>query len=438
MPIPPLPPLRVREADGSPNVIPVFEIAMSGATVTRLGATGVQIMVDSGGGGSTYVLGTPVLVGSGGTGQLTLTTFGLLYGSGASPMQSLAAMVSGSLVVGSGTTVKPFVLPGGAQGQYLISTGGVVGNLAWVNTLGGSASITYAATGNAYITYDAAADLTAERVLTSGTGLAVASDTTNFFVSLVTPVSVSSGGTGVGTLTAFGLLYGSGASAIQAEAAMVSGSLVVGSGTTVRPHILPGGAAGQYLISTGGVVGNLAWVATAGAGTTIVYAATGNAYLTFDAAGDLTNERTFISGTGLSVTSDNTNFFASVNTNVRDKTAGFFAGGNLTTTHIAANSRVFIPFNMELRDVRLAVVTTHVGANIIVNVGQFGTPVAAMSAFFTNALRPIIATGTSLGSAGTISNNVMFLGSWLGFSIDQVGSTTAGSDLTVTVIARSS
>ena len=167
-------------------------------------------------------------------------------------------------------------------------------------------------------------------------------------------------------------------------------------------------------------------------------APTGAEYITYAPNATLSAERVLIAGTGMTVASDGTNFFTSVNTNVRDKTAGFFAGGNLSTTHIAEQSRVYIPFNMELRDVRLAVATTPVGANIIVNVGQFGTPISAMSAFFTDALRPIISTGGSVGSAGTISNNVLFVGSFLGFSIDQVGTTTVGSDLTVTVIARSS
>ena len=50
-----LPPLRVRESDGSPNVIPVFTLDISGATITNLGAGQVRIMVDSGGGGSSVV-----------------------------------------------------------------------------------------------------------------------------------------------------------------------------------------------------------------------------------------------------------------------------------------------------------------------------------------------------------------------------------------------
>lgn len=220
-----IPPLRVRESDASPNVIPVFDMVFSGGTVTDLGAGVIRVTVDSGG------------------------------GSGA-------------------------------------------------------------ATSNPYLTYGAAADLSAERVFTSGTGLAVASDATNFFVSLVTPVAVSSGGTGTTTHTAFGLLYGSGGSAMQALAAMVSGSLVVGSGTTVRPTILPGGAEGQQLISTGGVVGNLAWVNTLGGVAGAVYAATGNTYLVVTNAGDLTNEYVLLSGTGITVSSASNQFFVSTSAKV--------------------------------------------------------------------------------------------------------------------------
>ena len=306
-----IPPLRVREADGSPNIIPVFDMIFSGATVSAVGAGVIQVLVDSGGGGTTYVLGTPVLVGSGGTGQLTFPAFGLLYGSGASAVQALMALSAGSLVCGSGVTTRPHVLGSGATGQQLISTGGVVGNLAWVNTLGGASATVYSATGNAYITYDAAGDLTAERVLTSGTGLAVASDATNFFVSLVTPVVVPSGGTGAATFASFGFLYGSGASAIQALMALSAGSLVCGSGVTTRAHVLGSGATGQQLISTGGVVGNLAWVNTLGGASATIFAATGNQYLTISAAADLTDEYLLAAGTGTIVTSASNVVFVS-------------------------------------------------------------------------------------------------------------------------------
>ena len=53
MPIPPLPPLRIRETDGAPNVIPVFEIVLSNNTLTDLGAGVVGIGAGGAAGAST-------------------------------------------------------------------------------------------------------------------------------------------------------------------------------------------------------------------------------------------------------------------------------------------------------------------------------------------------------------------------------------------------
>src|SRR3990167_10056033 len=47
-----LPPLRILESDGSPNAIPVYTIEISGATVQRISATSVRILIDSGAGAS--------------------------------------------------------------------------------------------------------------------------------------------------------------------------------------------------------------------------------------------------------------------------------------------------------------------------------------------------------------------------------------------------
>lgn len=51
-----LPPLRVLQASGSPNAIPVYTIQFSGATVQRISATGVRILIDSGAGASGVAL----------------------------------------------------------------------------------------------------------------------------------------------------------------------------------------------------------------------------------------------------------------------------------------------------------------------------------------------------------------------------------------------
>ena len=340
-----IPPLRVREADGSPNFIPVFELVISGATLSRVGAVGAQLLIDSGAAGA----------------------------------------------------------PTNAE----------------------------------YITYAPNATLSAERVLIAGTALSVASDATNFFVSLVTPVSVSSGGTGTTTHTAFGVLYGSGASAIQSMAAMVSGSLIVGSGTTVRPFILPGGAQGQYLISTGGVVGNLAWVNTLGGASAVTYAATGNQYVTMALAGDLTAERVLTASTGLTLTDDgaNANANLSVNLNVRRRMFTFFAAGTITPLMRAASAAVYIPFNMTINSCQVAMGVS-ASNDLTLRVIQYNRLMTASTSMMANAntIRVIGLTATGSDS-GTFDIVNIFAGSHLGFQVMSTGAATFGQDMTLTILA---
>ena len=231
-PVPKDPPLRVREADGSPNFIPVYELVISGATLSRVGATGVQLLIDSGAGaagaptGSQYVvlaldatltaerrlvagtglglndqgansdailsLVTPVSVSSGGTGVATLTAFGILYGSGGSAVQALAVLNSGELVVGSGTTTRPYTLPTGSEGQMLLTSGSVVGRVAWVNTGAGGGSGTVNTGSATYLAYYPSASTTVDdATLSISTGAGVA----HFNVSILTDnaASIASG-----------------------------------------------------------------------------------------------------------------------------------------------------------------------------------------------------------------------------------------------------
>ena len=96
---------------------------------------------------------------------------------------------------------------------------------------------------------------------------------------------------------------------------------------------------------------------------------------------------------------------------------------------------------MELRDIRLAVTTTPVGANILVQFYQFPSATGAGSAFYSSGSRPIITTGNAAGigsGGGDLLNTTAFVGSWLGFSIDQIGTTSTGQDMTLTALLRSS
>ena len=158
-----------------------------------------------------------------------------------------------------------------------------------------------------------------------------------------------------------------------------------------------------------------------------------------DTAFLVTSARTITAGSGLTGGGDfGADRVFSVNTNVRDKVLGFFASGTVSTVMRAEEMRMYIPFNMEYRDTRLAVTTTPVGANIIIQTYQFGTPVSVGSAFYSAANRPTVMTGGSVGTGGALLNTVLFAGSYLGFSVDQVGTTSTGQDLTITVIVRTS
>ena len=305
-----LPPLRIREEDGSPNAIPVYEIIVSNGTLVQDGPGRVRLATGAGGGGG---ITPPLIVSSGGTGAATFTNRGILIGSGTQPIEALAAMVRGQLVVGSDATLAPKFLNIGSHGQVLsVSTAGPLG-LIWSDT-SSPAQITFAATGNSYVVMGLAADLTAERVLAASTGLG----------------------------------------------------------------LVDGGAAGNASFS--------------------------------------------------------------VNTNVRDKIFGWFGAGNLATTMFVEEARWRIPFNMQPIRMDAVVTTSASGTNIIVDLQQFATPIAAGTSMFVNTasqvnIPALFAAGsaTSFDAIGTL-----FSGSFLGISLTQVGSTIAGSNLTITLVMRTS
>lgn len=278
----------------------------------------------------TITIGTPIGVGSGGTGQLTLTAQGIIIGSGVNALYATSGLNAGMILVGSGIGMNPQIIGSGATGQMLISTGGLVaGNVAWVASGGGS-SVVYAATGNQYVTISGATDLTDEYVIQASTGISLTSASnivyvhygsllvtstrainttypvagggnlsadrtftvdTSFLVTsaraisfgsalfvgggnlgadrtitIGTPIGVGSGGTGDLTLTAQGILIGSGINAIYSTSGLNAGMILAGSGIGMNPQIIGSGGVGTQLISSAGLAGNLAWVATGGGG----------------------------------------------------------------------------------------------------------------------------------------------------------------------------
>ena len=105
--IPPLPPLRIKESDGSPNVIPVFDIALSNLTLTNLG--GGKVLIDGAGGtGPAGPAGT-LTIGSGITGG-AVDGFLLMVSNGATLGQidssTFQRAVSWPLSIASGGTAR--------------------------------------------------------------------------------------------------------------------------------------------------------------------------------------------------------------------------------------------------------------------------------------------------------------------------------------------
>lgn len=329
MAIPPLPPLRIREADGSPNVIPVFEIVVSNNTLENLGGGKVSIGVPSG--------------GSGATTANSFITWQAEVG------------LSAEKVLTAGSSV---VIHTDATAIYIDAL------------TGGGAGTVYSATGNSYVLIANAADLTADRALTANLGIAIVDSGANaaVYLQVATPFVVTSNRTinttapvagggnlsadrtftvdtlclitsgrtisttepvrGGGDLSANRTISIAAASATSAGALSsadwvtfnakqptITWPLITGSGGTGLATV---GSGGMVLgVSTGGstleykvlAAGNNITITHAGSTMTIAadtgggagptYAATGNQYVLIANAADLTADRALAAGTGL-------------------------------------------------------------------------------------------------------------------------------------------
>jgi len=390
------PELRVKESDNDPNVIPVHIITISGGTVTRTGPNSVTIRVDSGAGAS----GAPT------DGEY------LTYSANASlSAERVIAASDNIVIVSSGTS-------------FLISA----------ITNGASSGPVYAATGNAYVVTDFASDLTGEfRLVQSGNSVTI--DTTGNLIIINAVTNAAASNIVYATTGDTFLVYSASTSLTSERIIAASDNItIVSSGTS-------------FLIS-------------ATTNELITYAATGNTYLVTDLASDLTNEFRLVqsgnsttvntagnliiinaitsapvqAGSGLTLTGST----FTVNTNVRDKSLGFFYAGSLSTLMAATSAMFYIPFNMELLEVRLAVSNSAGGQNIQVQPILWNAALQANSSLFAEANRPRIITNNLVGSNGTLGSNVLHAGSWLGCHVDSVGTTVIGSNLTVNFIMRTS
>jgi hypothetical protein len=84
---------------------------------------------------------------------------------------------------------------------------------------------------------------------------------------------------------------------------------------------------------------------------------------------------------------------------------------------------------LTISSVRASVGTAPTGASVIVDVNKNGTTI-----FTTQSARPTIAA-SGFTATGTPAVTTWAAGDYLTVDIDQIGSTVAGADLTVTVVA---
>ena len=94
--------------------------------------------------------------------------------------------------------------------------------------------------------------------------------------------------------------------------------------------------------------------------------------------------------------------------------------------------RWYPPYDITITDVRISVGTAPTGSTIEVDVNNGGTTI-----FTTQSLRPIIATSGFFDLSGTPNGDVTLTADtdYITVDIDQVGSTIAGRDLVVTILA---
>lgn len=107
--------------------------------------------------------------------------------------------------------------------------------------------------------------------------------------------------------------------------------------------------------------------------------------------------------------------------------------GKVGTLVVEAGSGKFIfPVAATVVSVRAAVGTAPTGASVLVDVNKNGTTI-----FTTQANRPAVAAGQTISAAPAVPNvTSMAAGDALTVDIDQIGSGTPGSDLTVMIFFR--
>lgn len=280
--------------------------------------------------------------------------------------------VSGSKLQDDSVTDAKLNAGSGANGQVLTKNSALGGGFEWTSAAGSPD----ATTGSKGIV-QLAGDLGGTAAAPTVPGLATKAN------AAIT-ISAGTGLTGGGDLSANRSLaanFGATAGTI----AQGNDSRITGAEQTTNK-----GVAGGYASLDGSTKVPIAQVPTGTSGTTV-------------ALGDHTHTLTF------SLTS-------------------FFKTGTLTV--VAGTQRLPIDGTYTIVGTRLMVGTAPTGAALLIDVNKNGTTI-----YSTQGNRPTIAIGANTGGPGATPDvTTLAAGDYLTVDIDQVGSSAAGSDLTVSVI----
>lgn len=260
----------------------------------------------------------------------------------------------------------------GADGQVLTKDSIAAGGFKWASG-GGAADATTSSKGIVQL----AGDLSGTAALPTVPGLATKANT-------ATTISAGTGLTGGGDLSANRTLtanFGATAGTI----AQGNDARIIGAEQTANK-----GVASGYASLDGSVKVPVAQLPTGVSGTTV-------------ALGNHTHTFTF-------------------------SLTAFFKTGVLTVT--TGTQRLPIDGTYTIIGTRLMVGTAPTGASLVVDINKNGTTI-----YSTQGNRPAIAAGTNAGGPGVAPDvATLAVGDYLTVDIDQVGSSVAGSDLTVSVI----
>jgi hypothetical protein len=94
-------------------------------------------------------------------------------------------------------------------------------------------------------------------------------------------------------------------------------------------------------------------------------------------------------------------------------------------------SRIYLEGDYVVETVRAAANTAPTGAALVVDLNKNGTTI-----YTDQSGRPAIASGTNSATGNNPAVTTLAAGDYLTVDVDQIGSTAAGADLTVTVRVR--